>query len=110
MKSSAAALHLAIDRSGLNLENDDVAALDADVAQAPNGLFLTCVSKDGPNSGNAGSLSRSTRTLPAGTVGLRPEELGGDELAVLGVPLAQRHFGRVVGERAAKDACPGDRD
>ena len=34
-------------------------------------------------------------------VGLHAEELRGDELAVLGVPLGQCELGRVVGERSA---------
>ena len=43
-------------------------------------------------------------------VGLHAEELGGDELAVLGVPLGQRQLGRVVGERAARMLVQPDGD
>ena len=43
-------------------------------------------------------------------VGLHAEELGGDELAVLGVPLRQRELGRVVGERAARVLVQADGD
>ena len=43
-------------------------------------------------------------------VGLHAEELRGDELAVLGVPLGQRQLGRVVGERAARMLVQPDGD
>ncbi len=43
-------------------------------------------------------------------VGLDPEELGGDELAVLGVPLRKRQFGGVVGERPARVLVQADGD
>jgi hypothetical protein len=32
---------------GIKLENDLCPAMDGEVAQAPDGLFLTCVTKDG---------------------------------------------------------------
>ena len=43
-------------------------------------------------------------------VGLHPEELRGDELTVLGVPLRQRELGRVVGERTARVLVQPDGD
>ena len=43
-------------------------------------------------------------------VGLHAEELGGDELAVLGVPLRQRELGGIVGEGAAGVLVQPDRD
>ncbi len=43
-------------------------------------------------------------------VGLHAEELGGDELAVLGIPLRQCEFGGVVGERAAGVLVQADGD
>jgi hypothetical protein len=43
-------------------------------------------------------------------VGLHPEELGGDELPVLGVPPRQRQLGRVVGEGAPGVLVEADGD
>jgi hypothetical protein len=43
-------------------------------------------------------------------VGLHAEELGGDELPVLGVPLRQRELGRIVGKGAARMLVQADGD
>ena len=43
-------------------------------------------------------------------VGLHPEELGGDELPVLRIPLRQRQLGGVVGERATRVLVQADGD
>ncbi|RAV07152.1 hypothetical protein DQP55_22580 [Mycolicibacterium sp. GF69] len=41
---------------GIKLENDLCPAMDGEVAQAPDGLFLTCVSKDGRTYWERGDL------------------------------------------------------
>lgn len=41
---------------GIKLENDLCPALEGDVAQAPDGLFLTCVAKDGRSYWERGDL------------------------------------------------------
>lgn len=41
---------------GIKLENDLCPSMDGEVAQAPDGLFLTCVSKDGRSYWERGDL------------------------------------------------------
>jgi hypothetical protein len=41
---------------GVKLENDLCPAMDGEVAQAPDGLFLTCVAKDGRSYWERGDL------------------------------------------------------
>ncbi|KUH69792.1 MULTISPECIES: hypothetical protein [Mycobacteriaceae] len=41
---------------GVKLENDLCPSMDGEVAQAPDGLFLTCVSKDGRSYWERGDL------------------------------------------------------